>query len=267
MNKAGVVSGIILSIIFVFMNHSQAAGPSIDKLIADNIKARGGLSNLHAIKSGKMSGKMTLTFGHAAAGMQAPIVMWTKRPNKIRMEMTMQGQSVLRAYNGKMGWQLMPFMGNLEPQKMPEEETRELQELSDLEGPLVDYAKKGNKVVYAGKTEVQGTPAHKLKVTFKNGVKQIIYLDEENLIEIKSTSFRKRQGNTMEVDIYFGDYKEVGGVMFAHSFESKVQGKTVAQISIEKIELNIPIDNKIFDMPPKSSKDTTKATSPAKKAP
>jgi hypothetical protein len=39
--------------------------------------------------------------------------------------------------------------------------------------------------------------------------------------------------------------------MFAYSIETKVKGQTVSQIVIEKIELDVPIDDSVFKMPEK----------------
>jgi hypothetical protein len=49
-----------------------------------------------------------------------------------------------------------------------------------------------------------------------------------------------------------GDYKEVGGLMVAHSIENGVKGSPQKQkIVIEKVEFNVPIADSRFAMPAK----------------
>jgi hypothetical protein len=45
--------------------------------------------------------------------------------------------------------------------------------------------------------------------------------------------------------------------MLAHSTETKVNNKTVEQTSIEKIEVNIPLDDEMFQMPEKKKETAT----------
>ena len=40
------------------------------------------------------------------------------RPNKMRMEFTIQGMTGVQAYDGKTGWMVMPFMGKKDPEPM-----------------------------------------------------------------------------------------------------------------------------------------------------
>ena len=41
---------------------------------------------------------------------------------------------------------IMPLMGSKEPQKMSEDDAKEIIEQADFDGPLVDYKEKGNTV-------------------------------------------------------------------------------------------------------------------------
>ena len=228
---------------------SSVAAQTADELVKKAIEAQGGRKNILAIKTLKMTGKVL-----AQQGVEFPFTIYEKRPMKMRMESTIQGQTMVQAYDGEKAWWIMPFMGSTEPQLVPEEQAKDIKEQADFDGPLFDYKKKGNKVEYLGKEEVEGTDAYKLKVTLKNGSIRYVYLDAEYYLPIKVVTKRKRKDTEITVETYQGDYKKVAGVLMPHSIESRMNGKTVSQITIEKVEPNIPLDDSLFVMPKKTEK-------------
>jgi hypothetical protein len=155
-----------------------------------------------------------------------------------------------QAYDGASGWSLMPFGGSKVPQQMTAEEATLAEEQADIDGPLIDYKAKGNTVELLGKEKVEGAEAYKLKVTLKNGVVRTMYVDAEHFLEIKEESRRTIRGSEMEMDTIVGDYKEVDGLMLPHSVDAGAKGSPQRQkLVIEKIEINVPIDDARFKMP------------------
>src|SRR4030095_3921390 len=136
-----------------------------------------------------------------------------------------------------------------EPEKLAGEDLKDLQEQSDLDGPLVDYKEKGHTVELLGKEEVEGTPAYKLKLTLKGGDVRNVYIDAENYLEMKVNLKRKTPGGEIEVDQFIGNYKPVNGVLFAFAIETKIKGQTVNQITLDKVETDVAIDDALFKMP------------------
>lgn len=221
--------------------HAQTA----DELIAKNIKAKGGMDKIKAMKSLRATGRMSL-----GPEMEAPFVMTLKRPNEMRMEFTLQGMTGVQAYDGKSAWSVMPFMGKKDPEAMSADDTKMVAEQSDFDGPLVDYKEKGNTVELVGREQVEGVNAYKLKVTRKDGDIRYIYLDPDAYLEIKTEATRMIHGTQMDVETTIGDYKDVGGVMMAHSIESGPKGGTQRQkMTVDKYEPNIDIPETSFAMP------------------
>jgi hypothetical protein len=133
---------------------------------------------------------------------------------------------------------------------------------------LVDYKEKGHTVELIGKEDMEGTPVYKLKLTLKNGDVRNIYIDAENYLELKLTSKRKTPGGEVDVDQFLGNYKSVNGMMFAFSIDNKVNGQSVNTITIDKIELDSPIDEALFKMPAKpAEKPKTEEKKPEEKKP
>lgn len=222
----------------------QASAQTLDEVIAKNIAAHGGAEKMKAVKSIKMTGKVI--FG---GGIEAPATMSFKRPKSVRLEITVQGKSIVQSYDGDTAWAINPFQGSGNPEKMAAEESEDFKENADFDGPLVDYKSKGYEAELIGKEDVEGTEAYKLKLTQKNGNIQYVYIDAQSHLELKITSKRKRQGNEIEIDNYYSDYKTVNGLVLAHTQETKIKGQTVAQYSLDKIELDVPIEDSIFKMP------------------
>jgi outer membrane lipoprotein-sorting protein len=219
---------------------------TVDELIKKNIEARGGLEKLKAIKSMRVTAKIH------SEGMNIPLVIQIKRPGLVRGDATLQGVSVVKAYDGETAWQINPFDGVKEAEPVTGYEAKEVIDIGDIDGPLVDYKAKGNTVELVGKEELEATPAYKLKVSLKDGDVKYFYLDAQNYLELKETEKRKEDGKVTDVDTVYGDYKAVAGVMIAHSWETRVNGELDEQTSIEKIEVNVAIDDAIFKLPKKT---------------
>jgi outer membrane lipoprotein-sorting protein len=131
----------------------------------------------------------------------------------------------------------------------------------------VDYKEKGNKIELVGHEQVEGSDTYKLKVTLKNGEVRYIYLDADTFLEVKEESKRTIRGTEREGETTFGDYKEEGGVMMAHSFESGAKGSPQKQrITLEKVEINPTIEDARFKMPaapkPEGNKPAAKPENP-----
>jgi len=68
---------------------------------------------------------------------------------------------------------------------------------------------------------------------------------------VRTTAKVTQMGQEMEVDNYPGDYKPEAGVLMAHTMESKMNGATMMKMSLDKIEINGPVDDAAFKMPAK----------------
>ena len=100
----------------------------------------------------------------------------------------------IEAYDGKEGWKVSPFFGRKDPERMSADDVKALVEDTEIDGPLADWKTKGSTVEYLGTEDVDGTPAHKLKVVRKNGDVSFVYLDPDHFLEIRIVTQRVRHG-------------------------------------------------------------------------
>jgi hypothetical protein len=222
-----------------------------EELVSKNIEAKGGADALHALQSLKLSGKMLVQQGQ----IQLAYVQTKKRPGEVRTDATIQGMTIVEAYDGKEGWKVSPLQGRKDPEKMSADDLKPLMEDAEIDGPLVDWKTKGSTVEYLGTEDVDGTLAHKLKVVRKNGDVSFIYLDPDHFLEIRILTQRIKHGAQEEVETDLGDYEKIGGVFVPTSIESGRKGDPDKQkIVIDKAEANVPVDESIFHFPTTASK-------------
>jgi outer membrane lipoprotein-sorting protein len=222
-----------------------------DEIINKHLEARGGKDKIKAVQTTRVTGKMML-----GQGMEAPFTLEQARPNKMRMEFTLQGMTGVQAYDGKAGWAVMPFMGKKDPEPMAADDVKQLEEQADMDGALVDYKEKGHQVESLGKVDVEGTPAYKLKVTQKNGDVSNIYIDAESWLEIKREGKAKMRGQDIETEVIFGDYKAVEGLVLPFSIEQKAKGAPGGMVmTVSKIEINPSVAADRFTMPAAEKKE------------
>jgi len=224
---------------------------TVDEIVQKSLEAIGGEEAWLAVQSAKVTGTMRMG-GSAAGAVEAPFTIEFKRPDKVRLEFTLQGMTAVSAYDGTVGWAVIPFMGKTEPEEMAEDQLKEIKDQAEFEGVLCNAKAKGHTVELLGEEEVDGTPAYKLKVTKANGDVDVLYLDTEYYLEFKSEATREIQGTEVQVASVVGDYKEVGGLLFPHSMEIAYGGGPAQQVmTIESVELGAEIADERFAMPAK----------------
>ena len=206
-----------------------------EELVAKNLEARGGAAKLRAVTSIHRVGKV-----RAGGGLDAKVESWAVTPGSARGEFSLQGMTAVQAWDGSQAWAISPFGGRKEPQKLSSEDAKGLIEQADIAGPLVDYQAKGNTIEYLGTEDIDGTDAHKLRVNLKNGDSEIRYIDPDQFLEIRVVSHRMVRGQDQVDTVDLGEYEKVDGIYFP--FES-------GQSHLDSVELNKPIDPKIFGFP------------------
>ena len=235
------VSSIAILLFFSISGYSQ----TVDEIINKNIEAHGGLERLKQIKSVRMTGKLT-----SPQGVENPIVYMKKRPNFLRVELTVQGMTGIQAYDGQTAWYIIPFGGGTkDPQKLTGNESLDIIEQADFDGPLVDYKQKGNTVELMGKEVSEGAAAYKLKITSQNGNVRYLYLDENTGLETKASRIIKQGGGELSIDSFFGDYRTIDGMVYAFSIVIKSEAQPGPRYSIDKVEHNVDLEDSLFRMP------------------
>ena len=141
------VSAALAAVSFLAAGAVQAQ--TLDEIIAKNLKSKGGLEKIRATNSVKMTGKV------AADGKDITMTIWAKRPNMMRREYTVDGQTMVNAFDGTTLW---VSAGTAPPQPMPGPQAAYAKQESEFDSVFVDYKEKGHAIEFLGKetTERQG---------------------------------------------------------------------------------------------------------------
>src|SRR5262245_32073768 len=157
----------------------QTAQASVDDIVARNIAAKGGLAKMKSILTLKQTSHMSMQ------GMEATLTILAKRPNLIRQEIQLRGQTVVMAFDGAAAWTLNPFNGSSGAVMLTGPQADMVKDQSSFDGPLSDYKEKGSKLELVGPETVGTTKMLHLKLTAKTGAVQHVYLDAATYLEAK----------------------------------------------------------------------------------
>jgi outer membrane lipoprotein-sorting protein len=233
--------------LFMTLVAPVASAITADELAVKNIEAKGGIDKLHALQALRLSGRMRIQNDTLELG----FVTVLKGPTSIRYEASLQGLTQVQAYDGTQAWQINPFQGRKDPEKLSADDAKGLgEDAADFTGVLVDYKTKNYKLDYLGTEDIDGTDAHKLRVTRPNGDITVVYLDPDHFLEIRAVNRRIEHGVPVETVTDFGDYEQVQGVYLPFAQESGPKGSSERQkVQFEKAEANPGAPATIFQFP------------------
>lgn len=222
----------------------SAFAQTADDIIQKYTSSMGGLDALNKITSAKFTGT------YSTQGNDFPLTTQIINGKAMRSDIDIMGQTVTNCYNNGKGWKVNAFAGAASPTEVTGSELNEFKTQSYLSSQLMDYKARGHQVELQGEETVEGIKTYKIKLTNKDDGKITTYfISQTDNTLIKSATTREIQGQQMEMETWFSDLKEIDGVKFFMSRDSRIQGQVFQTVKYEKIELNVPIDEKIFEMP------------------
>jgi len=236
---------VLFTLLIVFSVSGKILSQDADEIVNKYIHAIGGSENIQAIKTIKLSGKVT------AGGMDIPFTQTCKRPQMVLMESTIQGMTMKQAFDGTQGWTINPFMGKKEPDLMSKDAEKAIQRNADFEGQLINYKDKGSKIELIGKEDLEGSQVYNIKLTDKNNDITNYYIDADSYLIVKQNDKLKFDTKEISSESILSNYKKVNGIMFPFSIESKSPDNPMgsAKIAVDSIEINFTADDNIFKIP------------------
>lgn len=229
-------------VIFIITSMNFVQAQSLDDVLKKHFKAVG-QDKLVSAKSYYMKASLN------QMGMELPMTMIMKRPNKFRVEMEMQGQKMIQAYDGEKGWMIAPWISP-DPQVLEGDQLKQLMEQADFEGELYNYKQKGNIVDYVGKVNADGVEAYKIKLTAKDGSVKNYFIDAGTNYIVKVKATISAGGKEVNVTQKLSEYKDFNGIKMATKMISATPMGDVG-IIVEEFEINKNFDNSIFVQPAK----------------
>jgi outer membrane lipoprotein-sorting protein len=219
-------------VLMAFAYGSTFAQTNPDEVIGKIIEAQGGKEKLLSIKTVRMTGNIEFS------GQKIPFNFYGIDKTAERTEFSFSGLTGYTIVTKDSGFNFNPFQGQKTPENMTAEDVKLSQNDLDQQGILIDYKQKGYDVEQLENEDVDGVDAIQLKITITPNKTLYYFVDPASyyIIRIKTVSVSNGQQQRGSSDYY--DFKKTkDGYMFPHTFDN---------ITFDKIEVNVPLDDKLF---------------------
>ena len=223
--------------ITAFLTLQIVQAQTVDEVVNRYLNALGGKDKLASLQTVRMEGLMN------AKGTDVNVIVTKSNMIGSRVDIAVMGMNGYKVFNATNGWNFMPFAGQKEPVAMTAEELKPLLATGiDVQGSLFNYKEKGSKLELLGTEKVDSTDCYKIKATLKNGSIMTYLIDTKTYFIDKLITSQYLNGSLKEVASNFSNYKPTANGYIFPFTTTNPQG----QIDFSKIEVNIPIDEKIF---------------------
>ena len=231
---------LFLTAIFSFLLLSAKA-QTADEIVQKYTQAMGGMDVLSKVTSYKVTGTVS------GNGVDMPITTQVINGKSFRTDIDVMGQTITMVYHNNAGWSINPFTGATEATDVTGPQLADFKSQTNLVTNLMDYKNRGHQLELLGTEDVESVKTIKLRLTTKEDGRVFTYfINATDFTIMKSVTKREMQGQEMDVESVFSNYKETGGIKFAYTREQKVDGQTLQEMLVEKVELNVPVDEAIF---------------------
>jgi outer membrane lipoprotein-sorting protein len=226
-----------------------AGAQTLDEVIARNLEAKGGLKLLKSTNTVKMIGRFK------TQDIEMPMTTVAKRPNMVRREVDQPagpapGQAPQKLVTASDGTTVWIMRGASPAQQVPYAQAESMkQDTAEFDSIFVDYKEKGHRIELVGKETKAGKPEYHVKVVRKDGAVQHYYLDADTGLESRILTEVDRNGTKMAVETELGDYRNIDGRLVPFFSKQMANGRTVAEMRLETVEFNLPLDDALFRFP------------------
>ncbi|MEJ7589029.1 MAG: hypothetical protein WKI04_15845, partial [Ferruginibacter sp.] len=232
---------LLFGLFIILLLAVQFTSPrTVEEIIEKFVVARGGNSNLLSVKSIYMEGVIEIQ------GKGSAIRMIKVQDKLSRTEIETSAGNTVLLITDREACTIFPLISPA-VNKLPLESLAELQIETDLCGPLVDHLEKGHKAELLGKDTVDGNPSYKIKITTKSGKVMKYWIDTGTYLVNKSSAVHlSRKNINIDSIVFYGNYKKINGIQFAHTIEIR-SSETNESASGEEITFNTILVNTIID--------------------
>jgi zinc protease len=217
--------------------------PTVDQILENYIKAIGGKDASMKVTSRVEKGSLEI----AAMGVNAPIEIYAKAPNKTLFSLDVPSFGVIQeGFDGTAAWALEPQGG------LRDKTGTELAE-SKLDGQFHKNLRLKElypKLEVVGVESVGGRDAYIVVGTPAGGSPEKMFFDKENGLLVRHDVERDSPQGRSPAQQFLTDYKEVDGVKVPHTVRM-VGAMGEMTIKITEVKQNVPIDDAKFNKPAK----------------
>jgi outer membrane lipoprotein-sorting protein len=185
-----------------------------------------------------------LTAKTSMMGMDMPMEMWMKNPDKIKSVTNFNGQEIVSVFDGEKGYMINPMAGSNEPVEMTAEQLKDVVKSNMFHNYMADYLKSG-KLTLEGEDNVNGKPAFKVKAALDGGNSTTMFIDKSTYLLLKNVAAVNQGGMAMTVESFPSDYTETNGILLPMKTTTSASGMEIVT-TFTKVEVDIPMEDSIF---------------------
>ena len=223
---------LIFAMLMVAISVSGFGQGKTDKIIDKVIEIMGGKEKLMTIRTIKKTGN------GESQGVKYPVNYYAVHNVSERTEYSFNGLMGYQIITRDSGFNFSPFGGMATPERMTQEDVKLASDEYDLESPLVNYQAKGHSIDLMENEDIDGVDAIQLRVNLKNGKTIFYFIDPDTYFVIRTTSKGVSNGQEFtNTSNYYNFKKTKEGILYPF---------IVDNVTIDDIELNIPLDDKLF---------------------
>ncbi len=235
----------------VFFMPGQAADAALglDEVLARYGNARGG--------SAAEVETLSATGTAVMLGFEVPMTAAFARPSSFRIDIDLQGLTMVLAYDGETPWNLSPMQGVVEPAPLPEETVGAAELLGEfLWGLLANREERGLDVSFGGVGKVARDETYRLDIVGAEGEARTLHLGGEDFLERRVVFDGALLGSTGEIEVTLGDYMDAGGLMVPGTIRIAVEGQVAAELRIREADAGAEVAPESFTMPAPADPET-----------
>jgi outer membrane lipoprotein-sorting protein len=196
------------------------------------------LDKIANFKTIHISAKMSMM------GMDMPMEMWMKNPNKIKSVTSMNGQDMVQVFDGEKGYNISPITGSTEPVEMTADQIKSITRSNMFNNYMAQYLKDG-KLSLEGEDNVNGKPAFKIKASLDGGNSATMFIDKSTYLVLKTLTDVNQGGMAMSMESFPSDYTETNGILLPMKTTLSAGGMEIVT-TYTKVEVDVPIEDSVF---------------------
>jgi len=180
----------------------------------------------------------------AVMGMDMPMEIWMKNPNKFKSVTSFNGQNIVQVFDGEKGYMINPMAGSMDPVEMTADQVKEVGRNNMFNNYMVQYMKDG-KLTLEGEDNVNGKPAFKVKAALDGGNSAMMFIDKSTYLILKTVADVNQGGAAMSVESFPTEYTETNGIFLPMKTTTSASGMEIVT-TFTKVEVDVPIEDSVF---------------------
>ena len=232
----------IIGLFLVSMGANSGFSQTAEEIIQKMIEATGGRKALESIDDSTVSG----TIEFVQEGLSGAITVYKKEPSNMRVDVEVMGMVITQAYDGSLAWWVNPQTGATE--EMPATEAASMKRDALPRDATFNPEKYGISFDYKGKEQIEGKDHFVIDQTYADGFKATLYVDCATYLLTKSKGTISTAIGDADFEQVVSDYKNVQGLMVAHTITSYLNGAESRIIVITDVQYNTGLEDSLFKM-------------------